>query len=53
MNTETITISLEEYEELVEDQEMLEALRCCGVDNWDGYSDALELLEEWNEEPNL
>lgn len=27
----------------------LEALRQCGVDNWDGYGEAWDLVEEWKE----
>ena len=37
-----ITISQAEYDELVEDQKILNALRAGGVDNWDGYDDSLE-----------
>lgn len=36
---------LQEYIKLLEeDQELLNALRACGVDNWDGYSDAIEMV---------
>lgn len=28
----------------------LEALEQAGVDNWDGYGDAMDLLAEWNGE---
>lgn len=30
----------------------LEALRDCGVDNWEGYSEAMQLLEEEEGEAN-
>jgi hypothetical protein len=43
---ETITISVAEYEELKNDSLFLDCLRSAGVDNWDGYSYAQELLEE-------
>ena len=43
---ENITISKKEYEKLLKDSEFLEALRQAGVDNWDGYSYAFEILEE-------
>jgi hypothetical protein len=43
---EQVTISKREYEKLVEDQAFLEALRACGVDNWDGYSDAHDYLND-------
>jgi len=44
--TETVTISKKEYEELLEDQKMLNALQDAGVDNWEGYDYAMELLNE-------
>lgn len=43
---ETITITLEEYELLIERSEFLSCLEACGVDNWDGYSDAWTMMEE-------
>jgi len=43
---DTITISKKEYESLLEDSNWLNALENAGVDNWDGYSFAQELLEE-------
>jgi len=45
-----VTITQEEYNKLLEDSNFLEALRGVGVDNWSGYSEAFELLEEWNAE---
>jgi hypothetical protein len=41
-----ITISKKEYEELLEDQKLLQALQCAGVDNWSGYDYALEIMKE-------
>jgi hypothetical protein len=41
-----ITISLKEYEDLKEAQMELDALQQAGVDNWEGYDDAMTLLEE-------
>jgi hypothetical protein len=43
---ETITITKQEYDQLVEDQQFLHALQNAGVDNWEGYDYALELLEK-------
>jgi hypothetical protein len=43
--TDTVTIPREEYDRLVRDSELLEALKFAGVDNWDGYSDAVSMLE--------
>ncbi len=40
----------EKYDELKKDAEMYYALRAAGVDNWDGYGYAMEILEEWAEE---
>lgn len=44
----TMIVSKVEYDQLRADQDMLHALREAGVDNWDGYSEALELLASWN-----
>lgn len=45
-----VTISEKEYEGLLEKERFLEALRGCGVDNWDGYDYAIEMIEEWDKE---
>jgi len=42
MSNETVTISKEEYDRLLKAEETLTALESHGVDNWDGYSDAME-----------
>ena len=41
----TVTISVEEYEELIDDAEFLRALRMAGVDNWDGYDEAINIYQ--------
>ena len=41
---ETITISREEYEKLSACRDKLYALEAAGVDNWEGYSYALEIM---------
>jgi len=41
---ETVTIAREDYEVLLRDSAKLYALENAGVDNWDGYEDAVELL---------
>lgn len=42
-----VVISLQEFEKLKEDQEFLQALQAAGVDNWEGYDEALmETLRE-------
>jgi hypothetical protein len=42
---ELITIEKSEYEKLLHDRNLLNALREAGVDNWEGYSIALKSLE--------
>lgn len=42
---EQVTISRKEYDRLLEAEAMLLALQAAGVDNWTGYSDAMEQLE--------
>jgi hypothetical protein len=42
----TITITTKEYEGLLEDRAMLICLQNAGVDNWQGYDYAMELLRE-------
>ena len=46
MSKETVTITKEEYEYLLEQSEFLGCLEACGVDNWNGYSDAYEMFNE-------
>ena len=41
-----ITIMRSEYDELVSDSRFLDALRDAGVDNWDGYQRAVEIIAE-------
>lgn len=43
---EMIYISKERYEELLDAENLLDALQCAGVDNWEGYDYAMELYEE-------
>lgn len=48
MEEEMITITLKEYNKLIENDAFMDALVAAGVDNWDGYDEAKDLLEEWN-----
>lgn len=41
MEPKTVTITMEEYKDLLESQALLDALEAYGVDNWSGYSDAV------------
>ena len=43
---DTVTISRKEYDQLQKDADMLNALEACGVDNWEGYSEAHAYLRE-------
>ena len=44
--TKEITISEKEYESLLEDRNKLYALEGAGVDNWEGYGDAMQYLND-------
>lgn len=44
--SETITIDKSHYKRLIEASEKLNALEAAGVDNWEGYSIALSMLED-------
>ena len=46
MTTNYKTITEEEYEELIENSQFLEALEIAGVDNWDGYDEAREIYRD-------
>jgi hypothetical protein len=46
MSEETITILKSAYKQLVDDSKFLDALRACGVDNWEGYSEACQMVQE-------
>ena len=41
---ETATISKEEYDSLLEAQRWLQALESVGVDNWEGYDEAVNIF---------
>ena len=43
---EMVTIPKDEYESLKEDSEILDCLRACGVDNWEGWDDAMDMFHE-------
>ena len=45
MTTWMINITLEEYETLIESCEFLLCLKAAGVDNWEGYNNAVEMYE--------
>lgn len=43
--TDTVTITREEYYQLLRDSSLLEALKFVGVENWGGYSGAVSILD--------
>lgn len=43
---QTINIPKSEYDELLRKADLLDALYAAGVDNWDGYSEAMEMIAE-------
>lgn len=43
---EQVTLSMDEYFELVECKRFLECLGAAGVDNWDGYEEAIDMFEQ-------
>ena len=45
-----ITIEVRRFEELIQGYAKLNALEACGVDNWQGYDDAMGLMRETVEE---
>jgi hypothetical protein len=47
---EMVEITKKQYEELQDAQAFLLALQAAGVDNWDGYDYAIDILEEWSNE---
>lgn len=42
------TITVKEYDKLMESVNFLAALEAAGVDNWEGYSEAHLIMEESN-----
>lgn len=43
---DTVTIPMEEYEDLLDSAKMLSALHFAGVDNWEGYDFAMDAYQE-------
>ena len=41
---------MDEYSQLLDRDQKLCALEAAGVDNWAGYDEAMNILEEWNSE---
>ena len=47
---DVVAISKELYEALLNRDQELCALEAVGVDNWEGYEEAMNILKEWNGE---
>lgn len=47
---ETVTIPKKEYDELLDDSHLLNCLRAVGVDNWQGWDDAIDMYNNKDEE---
>ena len=50
MSEYDVVISKELYEALLDRDQKLRALKVVGVDNWEGYEEAMNILKEWNSE---
>lgn len=46
---ELITITVKEYNQLLKDSDWLRCLEQAGVDNWEGYSFAIDLRDDEEE----
>lgn len=46
MSNETVTIAKSEYDQLLKDSALLSCLEACGVDNWQGWDDAINMMDE-------
>lgn len=46
----TVTIQESEWNSLVDDSYLLSALRSAGVDNWEGWDDAIEIFNSFVED---
>jgi hypothetical protein len=46
LNVDELEHILNEYAQLKEDSEFLDALKAAGVDNWQGYDHAFDILRE-------
>ena len=50
MSETKVSITFDEYNQLLDRDQKLRVLKVVGVDNWEGYEEAMNILEEWNSE---
>ena len=50
MSDQQITIPLDEYHSLLNDSHILACLEDAGVDNWEGYGEAMKLVRKGEED---
>ena len=50
LEQDTITIPINVYQKLMKDQCLLNCLHIAGVDNWEGYYEAIEIFNEEEED---
>lgn len=43
-DNDLVLVTRDHYEELLQDQEILQTLQAFGVDNWEGYDEAMRSL---------
>jgi hypothetical protein len=46
----TVTISEQEYKKLIDRDLWLSALESAGVDNWEGFEEAMNIRDQWDKE---
>ncbi len=46
MSEEAVTITKKEYDRLIKRDNWLESLEAAGVDNWEGYDYACDIMRE-------
>lgn len=51
MSETKVSITFDEYNQLLNRDQELCALEAAGVDNWEGYDEAMNILKEWNTDP--
>lgn len=49
-NDPLITVNKRFFNKLMDDSNFLDCLKACGVDNWTGYSQAVEMFNQQEEQ---